>query len=164
MNPNLAGQVIDNYQLIEVMGRGGMAVVYRARQLNIERNVAVKVMSSALAGSPDFIARFKREADLIAKLEHPHILPIYDYGQVGEYVYLVVRLMEGGSLDRRIRGKPLPLPDIEKLMTQIAGGLDYAHQHGIVHRDLKPNNVLLDNLGNAYLMDFGIARLCRARR
>lgn len=159
MNPNLAGQVIDNYQLIEVMGRGGMAVVYRARQLNIERNVAVKVMSSALAGSPDFIARFKREADLIAKLEHPHILPIYDYGQMGEYVYLVVRLMEGGSLDRRIRGKPLPLPDIEKLMTQIAGGLDYAHQHGIVHRDLKPNNVLLDNLGNAYLMDFGIAKI-----
>ncbi len=159
MNPNLAGQVIDNYQLIEVMGRGGMAVVYRARQLNIERNVAVKVMSSALLGSPDFIARFKREADLIAKLEHPHILPIYDYGQVGEYVYLVVRLMEGGSLDRRIRGKPLPLPDIEKLMTQIAGGLDYAHQHGIVHRDLKPNNVLLDNLGNAYLMDFGIAKI-----
>ncbi|MBI5931053.1 MAG: protein kinase [Chloroflexi bacterium] len=159
MNPNLAGQVIDNYQLIEVMGRGGMAVVYRARQLNIERNVAVKVMSAALAGSPDFIARFKREADLIAKLEHPHILPIYDYGQVGEYVYLVVRLMEGGSLDRRIRGKPLPLPDIEKLMTQIGGGLDYAHQHGIVHRDLKPNNVLLDNLGNAYLMDFGIAKI-----
>lgn len=159
MNPNLAGQVIDKYQLIEVMGRGGMAVVYRARQLNIERNVAVKVMSSALAGSPDFIARFKREADLIAKLEHPHILPIYDYGQLGEFVYLVVRLMEGGSLDRRVRGKALPLPDVEKLSAQIGAGLDYAHQHGIVHRDLKPNNVLLDNLGNAYLMDFGIAKI-----
>lgn len=159
MYPNFSGQRFGQYELQSIIGRGGMALVYRARQINLSRDVAVKIIGGQAVGKADFIARFKREADLIARLEHPHILPIYDYGQEGEFLYLVLRLMEGGSLDRRILGHPLPLTDIDRLIKQIAGALDYAHSHGIVHRDLKPNNILLDNFGNAYLMDFGIAKI-----
>lgn len=159
MYPNFSGQVFGEYQLQDVLGRGGMAVVYRARQTTLNRDVAVKIISAQLTGQSDFAARFRREADLIAKLEHPHILPIYTYGQQGDFLYLVVRLMEGGSLDQRVQGKPLPLVDIDRLVRQIAGALDYAHAQGIVHRDLKPNNILLDKFGNAYLMDFGIAKI-----
>ncbi len=159
MYPNFSGQTFGHYQIQDVLGRGGMAVVYRARQINLDRDVAIKIISPQAMGRADFIARFKREADLIAKLEHPHILPIYDYGQEDNFLYLIVRLMEGGSLDKRIMGKPLPLADIERLMGQITSALDYAHSHEIVHRDMKPNNILLDRFGNAYLMDFGIAKI-----
>lgn len=159
MYPNFSGQRFGQYELQSIIGRGGMAMVYRARQINLSRDVAVKIIGGQAVGKADFIARFKREADLIARLEHPHILPIYDYGQEGEFLYLVLRLMEGGSLDRRILGHPLPLNDIDRLIKQIASALDYAHSHEVVHRDLKPNNILLDNFGNAYLMDFGIAKI-----
>lgn len=159
MYPNFSGQRFGQYELQSIIGRGGMALVYRARQINLSRDVAVKIIGGQAVGKADFIARFKREADLIARLEHPHILPIYDYGQEGEFLYLVLRLMEGGSLDRRILGHPLPLNDIDRLIKQIASALDYAHSHEVVHRDLKPNNILLDNFGNAYLMDFGIAKI-----
>ncbi|MCB9436205.1 MAG: protein kinase [Anaerolineales bacterium] len=159
MYPNFSGQRFGQYELQSIIGRGGMALVYRARQINLNRDVAVKIIGGQAVGKADFIARFKREADLIARLEHPHILPIYDYGQEGEFLYLVLRLMEGGSLDRRILGHPLPLNDIDRLIKQIASALDYAHSHEVVHRDLKPNNILLDNFGNAYLMDFGIAKI-----
>lgn len=158
MTTNLIGETIGTYRLDKVIGRGGMATVYRARQLNIERDVAVKVMAAELATDSQFFARFKQEADLIAALAHPHVLPIYDYGQFREHVYLVVRLMEGSSLDHYIKNNPLSLPDIEKLVIQIADGLHQAHQRSIVHRDLKPNNMLLDKAGNCYLADFGIAK------
>lgn len=162
MYPNFSGQVFGQYQLQSVIGRGGMAVVYRARQVNLERDVAVKIISAQAINTINLVARFKREADLIARLEHPHILPIYDYGQHEDYLYLVLRLMEGGSLDQRIKGHPLPLDDIDRLIQQIGSALDYAHTHDVVHRDLKPNNILLDNFGNAYLMDFGIAKILSA--
>ncbi len=159
MSTDLSGQVLNQYELLDVLGKGGMAVVYRARQTNINRHVAMKVMSNTLTGDSDFLTRFRHEADLIAKLEHPNILPIYDYGSAGEYFYLVLRLMDGGSLDTYMNGNPLSLHDVDRFLTQIASALDFAHQHRVVHRDLKPNNVLLDRHGNAYLMDFGIAKV-----
>ncbi|MBZ0319156.1 MAG: protein kinase [Anaerolineae bacterium] len=159
MSTDLSGQVLNQYELLDVLGKGGMAVVYRARQTNINRYVAIKVMSNALPGDDNFLSRFKHEADLIATLEHPNILPIYDYGSAGEYFYLVLRLMDGGSLDSYMGGNPLALQDVDRFLTQIASALDFAHQHRVVHRDLKPNNVLLDRHGNAYLMDFGIAKV-----
>ncbi len=152
-------QNFGQYEIVEVIGTGGMAKVYRARQLNIERHVAIKIMSSALSDQAEFQDRFKLEADVFAKLEHPHILPIYDYGEHDNFVYLVLRLMEGGTLEKMIRGKQLALPDLSRLISQIAQGLEYAHENDIVHRDLKPNNILLDKFGNAYLMDFGIAKI-----
>ena len=156
---SLAGTNVGNYKIVDVLGAGGMATVYRAMQTNIEREVAIKVMAEAFSRQPDFVERFKREAELFAKLEHPHILPIYDYGDDDGYLYLVLRLMEGGSLERHIRRNTLDLPQIGKVIEQVASSLDYAHQHHVIHRDLKPNNILLDTFNNAYLMDFGIAKI-----
>ncbi len=156
---SLAGTTVGNYKILEVLGAGGMATVYRATQTNIEREVAIKVMAEAFARQPDFVERFKREAELFAKLEHPHILPIYDYGDDDGYLYLVLRLMEGGSLERHIRRNTLNLAQIGRVIEQVGAALDYAHQRNVIHRDLKPNNILMDNFDNAYLMDFGIAKI-----
>lgn len=151
--------VFGNYELLDEIGKGGMARVYRARQMNIDRFVAVKVMSSAISDQEEFQVRFRQEADLFARLEHPHILPIYDYGEQDGYLYLVLRIMEGGTLEKLMRGKHLVLNELDQLVRQIAQAIDYAHENEIIHRDLKPNNILLDKFGNAYLMDFGIAKI-----
>jgi serine/threonine protein kinase len=160
----LVGQTIGHYNITDILGAGGMATVYRAEQTNIEREVAIKVMAPAFAQQPEFVKRFKQEAALFAKLEHPHILPIYDYGEQDGHLYLVLRVMDGGSLERQVTRRNLKLTDIAKLVTQIASALDYAHTQEVIHRDLKPNNVLLDTFGNAYLMDFGIAKILSGAR
>jgi len=147
------------YELHEVIGKGGMATVYRAHQPSMDRDVAIKIISPELAAEPEFAERFEREARIIARLQHPHILPVFDFGREGETIYLVMRLMEGGNLAHELRGGALPIKRAIDLTRQIASALDYAHLRGIVHRDLKPTNVLLDNLGNAYLTDFGIAKM-----
>jgi serine/threonine protein kinase len=140
-----------------------MATVYRARwldrQIDREDQVAIKIMSSALVGQPSFVERFIREAELVASLKHSHILPLYEHGKYKHFFYLVVRLLEGGTLDDKINGKPMPFGKIERYIAQIAAALDYAHDRKIVHRDLKPTNILLDKEENAYLMDFGIAKV-----
>lgn len=156
---DFSSHIFGQYEILEVIGKGGMAKVYRARQLNIERYVAVKIMSSAFSDQKEFRDRFKQEADVFAKLEHPYILPIYDYGEQDDHLFLVVRLMEGGTLENFVRGKELPLDDLDRLVNQIAQALDFAHENNVIHRDLKPNNVLLDKFGNASLMDFGIAKI-----
>lgn len=157
---DLIGQRLGQYEIIASIGAGGMATVYRARQLNIRREVAIKVIKSDLAASADFIRRFEREAETIAGLSHPHILKLFEYGEQGGVLYLVMELLSGGSLSELItRERPLPLDKITRIIEQIASALDYAHQEGIIHRDLKPQNVLFDKAGNAFLSDFGIAKL-----
>ena len=160
--PNLVGQTLGPYALISLLGKGGMATVYRARQTlagRVQREVAVKVIESELALNQEFVARFEREAQTIISLSHAHILKVFDYGQQGEMLYLVMELLSGGSLADRIRAGTLTWEDASRILDQIADAFDYAHSKGIIHRDLKPQNVLLDEAGNAYLSDFGIAKL-----
>ncbi|MBN2306349.1 MAG: serine/threonine protein kinase, partial [Anaerolineae bacterium] len=153
---------IGNYEIIERVGKGGMATVYRARQLNMNRDVAIKVLSADLAGNPHMVARFEREAQVIANLEHPRILPVYDYGHEDDFLYLVMRIVEGETLYQRLMQGAVSLDEVVELVDQITSALDHAHARGVVHRDLKPTNVLLDKQGNVYLMDFGIAKLTMA--
>jgi serine/threonine-protein kinase len=155
----LIGKTLGQYEIVEEIGRGGMATVYRARQISINRTVAIKVLPRNLLHDPSFYERFEREVDVIAHLEHPHILPIYDYGNADGIPYIVMRYLGGGSLAQWIRRGVPRLEDIERPFSQVAQALDYAHQRGIIHRDIKPGNVILDENGNAYLSDFGIARI-----
>jgi hypothetical protein len=154
------GQMLDHYRIIGQLGRGGMATVYKAYQASIDRYVAIKVLPSQLAESPEFAARFQQEARIIARLEHPHILPVFDYGESEGVTYFVMRYLDAGTLkDRMEAHRPLPLDEIDRIFTQLADALSYAHTHGIVHRDLKPANALIDSSGNVFLTDFGIAKL-----
>lgn len=159
---DLSGQTFGQYEITGRIGRGGMAVVYRARQQAVGREVAVKVIQTATIDPQEmaqFIQRFEREAKLIASLSHPHILKLFDFGQHGETVYLVMELLTGGSLAELIKSRRLDNEQAARLFEQIAEALDYAHSKGIVHRDLKPQNVLLDERGNAILTDFGISKV-----
>ncbi|MCE7948672.1 MAG: serine/threonine protein kinase [Chloroflexi bacterium CFX4] len=156
----LTGERIGNYEITGMLGEGGMAVVYRARQINVQRDVAFKVIESRLASSPDFIRRFEREAHTIANLNHPHILKLFDFGQHESLIYLVMELQPGGSLAQWLRNEgALPPEQVVRYVTQVGSALDYAHARGVIHRDLKPQNVLLDEQMNAILTDFGIARI-----
>ncbi len=155
----MIGTRLGPYEIIEEIGKGGMATVFRAYQPSIGRFVAVKVIHRAIASDQRALERFQREARLIARLEHPHLLPVYDYDGSHEPPYIVMRYLEGGTLkDVLDRGK-LPLTDVSYLMRQVASALDYAHRQGVIHRDIKPSNIMVDQDGNAFLMDFGIARL-----
>ena len=162
---NLTGQVFGQYELLDLLGFGGMGVAYRARQRNLDRDVAVKVLFPGLAAEAGYIERFYREAKTAASLEHAHIVPVYDYGVQGDVSYVVMRLLTGGSLEQRITQrlaaeKPLPsFGEISELLKQVATGLDYAHRRGVIHRDIKPGNIMFDEHGAAYIVDFGIAKL-----
>ncbi len=156
---DLINQRLGQYEIAAVLGRGGMATVYLARQTSMDRDVAIKVMARELADDEQFIARFQHEAQVIARLQHPHILPVIDFGREGKNIYIVMRLVRGGSLDDRLKSGPLDLPLASRMLSQIASALTFAHEQGIIHRDLKPNNVLLDERDNAYLTDFGIAKM-----
>lgn len=156
---DLIGKRLGQYEILEAIGQGGMAAVYKAHQESIDREVAIKVIIGQLADNADFITRFEREARLIAKLQHPHSLPVYDFGRDGNMLYLVMRYVDGGSLDQRLRNGPLPLAQTARMFADIASALTYAHERGIIHRDLKPNNILLDSADNPYLTDFGIAKI-----
>ena len=154
-----SGRQIDDFRLEERIGRGGMATVYRAYQLSMNRSVALKLIPYGEdAENEEFRRRFNQEAEVIISLEHIHILPIYDYGISGGVAYLAMRLLSGGSLNDLLANGPLPLARAADIFGQVARGLAYAHSKGIIHRDLKPSNVLLDDTGNAYLTDFGLAK------
>ncbi len=156
---DLVGRRLGQYDITGLLGEGGMAAVYRARQVSMKRDVAIKVIEPRLARMADFARRFDREAETIASLSHPHILKVFDYGTQDDVVYLVMELITGGSLADLIRHGPLSVEVAGRIFEQIASALDYAHQQGIIHRDLKPQNVLLDRQGNAFLTDFGIAKI-----
>jgi serine/threonine protein kinase len=154
------GQMLGPYRIINQIGEGGMATVYKAYQPSMDRNVAVKVLPRQLAESEEFKQRFQQEARIIAKLEHPHILPVFDYGESEGVTYLVMRYLDAGTLqDKMVAHRPLPLNEIDHIFTQLADALSYAHSFGIIHRDLKPSNALVDSHGNLFLTDFGIAKL-----
>ncbi|GIK58996.1 MAG: protein kinase [Chloroflexi bacterium] len=151
------------YEIKEQLGRGGMASVFRAYDPRFKRDVAVKVLPrELLRDDPQFRARFEREAETIAALEHPAIVPVYDFGEENGQPYLVMRLMSGGSLAERIAQGPMPTPEAAHILRRIGSALDQAHDKGIIHRDLKPGNILFDQYGEAYLADFGIVRLKQA--
>jgi serine/threonine protein kinase len=158
----LLGRQLGDFTIVERIGRGGMATVYRARQASMQRNVALKVIDLNVSDTryAEFHRRFAREAELIAALEHLHILPVYAYGIEGDLAYLAMRLLPGGSIrDLLVEHQPLPIPQAIQLFRQVADGLAYAHSNNVIHRDLKPANVMLDTAGNAYLTDFGLAKM-----
>lgn len=159
MVASLIGRNLGKYEIIELLGRGGMATVYKGFHPDIERYVAIKVLPPHPGQDMQFVDRFRLEARTIARLQHPHILPLYDYGAEGDVLYLVTAFVEGGSLSDRIRKGPVPLNEVERLLRQIASALDYAHRQGVIHRDIKPDNILMDKEGFALLADFGIVKI-----
>ncbi|MFN7210103.1 MAG: protein kinase domain-containing protein, partial [Aggregatilineales bacterium] len=154
------GRTLGQYEITARLGQGGMADVYRAWHPSMQREVAVKILSLTITRDQLFAERFSREVQTIARLEHRHIVPVYEYGKTEDgVVYLAMRYLKGGTLADLIKAQgALPLTLVNQLLEQIAFALDYAHQKGVVHRDIKPSNVLLDEDQNAYLGDFGLAR------
>jgi serine/threonine protein kinase/Tol biopolymer transport system component len=155
--PLTAGARLGPYEILSPLGAGGMGEVYRARDTRLERDVAVKVLSSRLSASPESRQRFEREAKTVSQLSHPHICALYDVGREGETEYLVMELLEGETLSERLAKGPLPLEQTLRYGTEIADALDKAHRQGIVHRDLKPANVMITKSG-VKLLDFGLAK------
>jgi serine/threonine-protein kinase len=153
------GKTLGNYRIVEQVGMGGMATVYKAFDPLTDRYVAIKILPEYYAKDSEFYERFRREAKAIAGLEHLHILPMFGYGEEDGIAYMVMRYLDTGTLADRIKQGPLPLPDASRILNQLASALDYAHQQGVIHRDVKPSNALLDKAGNAYLTDFGIAKI-----
>lgn len=153
------GQMLGAYRIINQIGQGGMATVYKAYQASMDRNVAIKVLPSHLAENKEFAGRFQQEARIIANLEHPHILPVFDSGESEGISYLVMRYLEAGTLKEKMEAAPLSGDELDRIFVQLADALGYAHSHGVIHRDLKPSNVLIDSQGNLFLTDFGIAKL-----
>src|SRR5664279_4291053 len=153
-----APQNLKGYEIRERIGAGGFGVVYRAYQTTVGREVAVKVILPGLANQPDFIRRFEAEAQLIARLEHPHITPLYDYWRDPNGAYLIMRWLRGGSLRDALQNGRYDLHAAALLLDQVSGALSLAHRSRVIHRDIKPGNILLDEDGNAYLTDFGIAQ------
>jgi serine/threonine protein kinase len=156
---NLTGRQLGAYQIVAPLGEGGMAAVYKAYQPGMERYVALKVLPQQLAKDPQFVGRFEQEAKVLANLQHPHILPVFDYGESDGYTYIVMPLVESGTLDDLMVGQPLPLDQVNRIISQVGDALDYAHTQGLIHRDIKPSNILVDERGNCLLTDFGIAKI-----
>jgi len=149
----------DEYELEKELGRGGMAIVFKARDKSLEREVAIKVLPFSLSFDAEFVERFQREARTSAKLEHPNIIPIYRVGKSGRVIFFVMKFLRGKPLSDVIEARgALPVPEIKRVLIEAARALGYAHKHGIVHRDIKPDNIMFDELGQAIVTDFGIAK------
>ncbi len=156
---HLTGTAVKSYEIEALLGQGGYGVVYRARQSAVLREVAIKVILPKYANSPEFIRRFESEAQVVARLEHPHIVPLYDYWREPDSAFLVMRYLRGGSLRNWLDEHGVVDTDMAgRVLEQIGSALTFAHRNGVVHRDVKADNILLDEDGNAYLGDFGIAK------
>ncbi len=156
---DLSGLNLGQYQLIEPLASGGMATIYRAHQPALDRSVAVKILPEYLVDQPGFLDRFKIEAQAIAHLDHPHILPVYDFGQAQRMPYLVMKYVPGGTLKDLMTSGPIEPARAARLVRQVAEALDHAHAQGIIHRDVKPSNILLQDGHWVQLMDFGLAKV-----
>lgn len=156
---DLTGKQFGQYQIVAPLGEGGMAAVYKAYQPAMDRYVAVKVLPRHMAASEEFTARFKREARLLAQLQHPHILPVFDYGEAGGYPYIVMPFVVSGTLADILHSQRPLFSEVRRILTQVGDALSYAHARGMIHRDIKPSNVLIDERGNCLLTDFGLARM-----
>jgi serine/threonine protein kinase len=156
------GENVGPYRIIEQLGQGGMATVYKAYHAALDRYVAIKALHPAFGEDPNFLARFQREARLVAKLEHPNIVPVYDYAEHEGRPYLVMKFIEGDTLKARLTSGPLSSSEINKVVESVGSALGYAHQQGVLHRDIKPSNVLLATDGQIYLADFGLARIAQS--
>jgi protein kinase-like protein/TonB-like protein/zinc ribbon protein/PEGA domain-containing protein len=152
-------QLKDEYEILEELGRGGMAIVFKAREKQLERDVAIKVLPFSLAFDKEFVERFQREARTSAKLEHPGIIPIYRVGKSGRVIYFVMKFLRGKPLSAVLAARgTLPPGEIRQVLVQVTRALAYAHKSGIVHRDIKPDNIMFDEHGQAVVTDFGIAK------
>jgi serine/threonine protein kinase len=165
MSPaSLEGKNLGKYRVLEPLGRGGMAQVYRAYHPQLDRYLAIKVLRSDLVEETEFLARFQREARSVASLRHPNIVQIYDFDVQDDYYYMVIELLEGDTLKARLnscrtRGETMPLGEAARILLDVLNGLGYAHSEGIIHRDIKPANIMLNRRGQAIITDFGIAQI-----
>ena len=160
----LRDATLGEYEILAELGRGGMATVYLAHDLSLDRKVAIKVMAPALLAGEGMVERFKREARTSAQLSHPHIIPIFAVRESDDLVYFVMKFVEGRSLESIIKELgPLPIPMAQSILQQVGGALAYAHRRGVIHRDIKPGNIMIDADGWAVVTDFGIAKVSEAR-
>ena len=148
-----------DYELLDVIGRGGQGVVYRARQKSLNRIVALKVIGLGHWATEAHLKRFRLEAEAAASLEHPGIVPIHEVGERDGSCYFSMKFIEGGQLDEVVKQTPMSIRQAAELIAKVARTVHYAHEHGILHRDIKPGNILLDQKGKPHLTDFGLARL-----
>ena len=157
--PFVIGETVGPYRLTEQLGQGGMATVFKAYHAALDRYVAIKVLHLAFMEDPSFLARFQREARVVARLDHPHIVPIYDFAEHEGRPYLVMKFIEGETLKARLERGKLPQSEILRIIETMGAALDYAHQQNVLHRDIKPSNVLVAQDNQLYLTDFGLARM-----
>ncbi|MFB0534275.1 MAG: protein kinase [Anaerolineae bacterium] len=160
--PFSPGENVGPYRIVEQLGQGGMATVFKAYHPALDRYVAMKVLHPAFKEDPNFLARFQREARIVAKLEHPHIVPIYDFSEHKGMAYLVLRYVEGETLKVHLKEGPLPSGRILEILKPVAEALAYAHEQGVLHRDIKPSNIMLTAEGGIFLTDFGLARMAQS--
>ena len=160
--PFVVGENIGPYRILEQLGHGGMATVFKAYHAALDRYVAIKALHPAFTVEQNFLERFQREARVVAKLEHPNIVPVYDFSEHEGRPYLVMKFIEGETLKARLSRGPLDKAELNKIVESVGAALAYAHQQGVLHRDIKPSNVLLTNDGRVYLADFGLARMAAA--
>lgn len=146
------------YELVSVAGRGGMGVVYRARHVRLGREVALKMVASPVLAGEAAARRFRAEVEAMAALDHPHLMPVYECGEVDGQAFYTMKIVEGGHLSARLRDKDWPQAEKVRLLVKVARAVDYAHRHGVLHRDLKPANIMVDAAGEPYVSDFGLAR------
>lgn len=150
---------IGRYEIKHQIGHGGMSIVYLAHDPLVKRDVAIKLLSRQRVLDDDALTRFQQEAEIVARLQHNCIVPVFDYGHYDQRPYMVMQYMAGGSLADQLTAEPLDLPALASIMSRVAIALDTAHERHIIHRDLKPANVLFDEQGQSYLADFGVAKI-----